>query len=106
MMGGMGENHLTPQPIQKEVKIGDLGGGGGGGIKLGWFTNVKEPFSGVSTDFRPIYTKTRKFKFSDKVTLLLEKYTLNKQSYLYLNIRLASLFIASVSLKTSSEEQR
>ena len=31
-MGGMGENHLTPQPIQKEVKIGDLGGGG---IKLG-----------------------------------------------------------------------
>ena len=35
MMGGMGENHLIPQPIQKEVKIGDLGWGGGGGIKLG-----------------------------------------------------------------------
>ena len=30
MMGGMGENQLTPQPIQKEVKIGDLWGGGGG----------------------------------------------------------------------------
>ena len=25
--GGMGENQLTPQPIQKEVKISDLGGG-------------------------------------------------------------------------------
>ena len=36
MMGGMGENHLTPQPIQKEVNIGDVGeGGGGGAIKLG-----------------------------------------------------------------------
>ena len=32
----MGENQLTPQPIQKGVKIGDLGVGGvGGGIKRG-----------------------------------------------------------------------
>ena len=31
MIGGMGENQVTPQPIQKEVKIGDLGGVGGGG---------------------------------------------------------------------------
>ena len=34
----MGENQLTPQPIQKGVKIGDFGGRrgwGGGGIKLG-----------------------------------------------------------------------
>ena len=29
--GGMGENQLSPQPIQKGVKIGDLGGGGVGG---------------------------------------------------------------------------
>ena len=26
--GGRGENQVTPQPIQKEVKIGDLEGGG------------------------------------------------------------------------------
>ena len=75
-------------------------------ITFGKFTNVKEPFSGVSTDFRPIYTKSRKLKFSDNVTLLLDKCTLSKQSYLYLNIRLESLYIASVSLKKSSEEQR
>ena len=67
---------------------------------------LKEPFSGVSTDFRPIYTKSRKIKFSDNVTLLLDKCTLSKQSYLYFNIRLESLYIASVSLKKSSEEQR
>jgi len=35
MMGVMGENQQIPQPIQKEVKIGDLRGEGGGGIKLG-----------------------------------------------------------------------
>ena len=55
MMGGMGENQLTPQPIQKGVKIGDFGGrrgwGGGGVLNLASLPMSRSPFQGCQRIF-------------------------------------------------------
>ena len=63
MMGGMGENHLTPQPIQKEVKIGDLGGGGGGVLNLASLPMLRSPFQGCQRIFAQYILKRESSNF-------------------------------------------
>ena len=62
MMGGMGENHLTPQPIQKEVKIGDLGGGGGV-LNLASLPMLRSPFQGCQRIFAQFTLKRESSNF-------------------------------------------
>ena len=63
--GGMGENQLSPQPIQKGVKIGDLGGGGVGGgvLNLASLPMLRSPFQGCQRIFAQYILKRESSNF-------------------------------------------